>query len=119
MLAAKIMRFKSGADECKMPANLLDDYLGELRRRRAGQSFSRFAYARGAPATAKINSWLKSAGVSGALDTCRVASGRGEMDVQIMLAGVGELLFDRLFQEDAFDQLPAGHHALAVEAAHR
>ena len=53
------------------------------------------------------------------LDFRRVAAGRGEMDVQVGRVAVGELPLDRLFQEDSFDQLPAGHHALVVEAAHR
>ena len=42
----------------------------------------------------------------------RKASRRGEMDVQILRARIGELPFDSLFQPDALDHFPAGHHCL-------
>src|SRR5215471_5507737 len=46
-----------------------------------------------------------------------VAAGRGEVDMEILHAGIGELPFDCLFQPHAFDQLPARHHSVAVETA--
>ena len=36
----------------------------------------------------------------------RVTAGRGEMNMQILDARIGELPFDCLFEPDAFDQFP-------------
>ena len=49
----------------------------------------------------------------------RVTAGRGEMNMQISCARIGELPFDRLFEPDAFDQFPASHHSVFIERAHR
>src|SRR4029079_2362033 len=49
----------------------------------------------------------------------RKTSRRGEMDVQILRVRIGELPFDSLFQPDALDHFPAGHHCRVVTPAHR
>ena len=44
---------------------------------------------------------------SGAFNSRGVAAGRGEMDVQVLRGGIGELPFDRLFQEDFLRRSPS------------
>jgi len=41
------------------------------------------------------------------------------MFLQVARVRIGKLPFDCLFQPDALDQLPAGHHSLVVERAYR
>ena len=41
------------------------------------------------------------------------------MNVQISGARIGEQLFDHAFELRAFDQFPAGYHAIGIEAADR
>jgi hypothetical protein len=53
------------------------------------------------------------------LDPRRLAARRGEVNVQVGRARIGEQPIDGFFKLAAFGQFPAGHHAASVEAADR